>query len=183
MFKWVSKPHPSAEQLKTKALGGLTRRLGSVIAVVMTFTLGYAVKNMEDSQAQRQMRDQLTQQRKEDVAICDARIVRSDQDAKDVLLERDRLLADQTGRIADQTILIQQLQGATQQLSNTAQQLTNTTASIAQKQDQGIKARKNELHTITKAAEDAKVAVTTAQTLTAGERNQINDAVKKGVKK
>ena len=134
------------------------KNLGMVMLVVGTFTLGYAVKNMEDGRERMVAHDALIEQRQQLVAECNARIV-----------SNDALIADQTGRIAEQTTLIKQLQ--------------NVTGDIAATQKQSLKLRKTEVAAVTKAASEAHAAAAVASKgVTDKDRQQINAKVKEKAK-
>jgi hypothetical protein len=81
-----------AKAMHAATMDYVRQNVGMAMLIAGTFTLGYAVKNMEDAR-ERQFGHE---------AECNAKIV-----------SNDALIADQTGRIAEQTVLIKQLQNVT----------------------------------------------------------------------
>src|ERR1700748_1205830 len=71
--------------------------------VVGVFTIGYAVKNVEDAQDRQRAHEAWSSTEKAMGQECDARILDVQNANAKQMKERDGLLADQTQRIADQT--------------------------------------------------------------------------------
>lgn len=147
-----------AKAMHAATMDYVRKNVGMAMLIAGTFTLGYAVKNMEDARERQVSSDVLVEQRQRMEAQCNARIVAN-----------DALIADQTGRIAEQTTLIKQLQ--------------NTTGTIAENQQKSLKLRKTEVAAVAKAASEAHAAVTVASKgVTDKERQQINAKVKEKTK-
>lgn len=147
-----------AKALHAATMDYVRQNVGMAMLIAGTFTLGYAVKNMEDARERQFGHDALIEQRQRLEAECNAKLVAN-----------DTLIADQTGRIAEQTVLIKQLQ--------------NVTGSIAANQQKSMKLRKTEVEQVTKAATEAKTAATVAQKgVTEKDRQQINAKIKEKAK-
>jgi hypothetical protein len=79
------------------------------LLVAGCFTVGYAVKNMEDEGDRARAHENLNEVERQMASACDARIIGNDKLVQQRMTERDNLLADQTARIANLTQLVQVL--------------------------------------------------------------------------
>lgn len=133
------------------------KTLPITMLVVGTFTIGYAVKNIEDSHERVLAYDELRAQHRNMVAECDARLVASQQ-----------MTSDQTGRIEEQTMLIKQLQGTLDEVHVT--------------QQKNVRLSKVELSTLKRAATETQKAASVVTNGTDRDRQQINAAVREKIK-
>jgi hypothetical protein len=152
------------------------------IALVMLsagfFILGLGTKDLDDAQARKILAQQMTDQRRDLAASCDARIVQNDKLMTDRLAERDSLMRDQVARISDQATQLEN-QGnliaiiAGRQVENTERNrkaMAALQSTLKQTKDAaGVAAR-----TATDARAAAEVAAHTAEVQ---EHAQINRAV------
>lgn len=125
----------------------IRKNVGMAMLVAGTFTLGYAVKNMEDAQERKRTHDMIVDVQKSMAAECDARLVDANKAAQERMDSRDKLLADQGARLDEQTMLINV---------------------IGKRQKESIDFNHKEMGSIKKAATDAKteakIATTEAKT-------------------
>jgi hypothetical protein len=148
-----------------RALTAVRNQLGAFLLVSAAFTLGYAVKNMEDRHERISATAELREQQKMMNASCDERVYQLGQAQQQQMLERDSRLSDQLDLIAEQKDMIAQL--------------TKTTNTIATRQVAGLQQRRAELAVAKKAAE---AATTAAKGVTDHDRAAINQVVKEKAK-
>lgn len=145
----------------SKVMSSIKSQLGAFLLVSAAFTLGYAVKNMEDRHERLATGAELREQQKMMNASCDARVFQLDQAQQRQMLERDNRLNDQIAMINEQKDMIAAL--------------TRTTNTIADRQAVSIQQRKSEIAVVKKAADAAQTA---AKGATTADKEFINRLVK-----
>jgi hypothetical protein len=137
------------------------KNVGIVMLIAGTFTLGYAVKNMEDAKDRERSHTNLSEVQQSMTAECNARVLQADKLAS----MRDQLVADQTGRLEQQNEQLRS-QGLLIQL-------------MSNRQAHAIAFSHRTMAVIEKAASEARTnAVIAAKGATAQDRQKINSAVK-----
>lgn len=155
------------------------KNIGIFLLTAGAFCIGFATKDMDDAQSRRLAYESSKQQQDDAYAVCNARIIQNDKQYQAQMVERDRLLADQTGRIAEQTQLLKTQQDLIQQIAGHQQENSKVNQEAFKAITKAAKAAKTAANQAAIGASEARAEATVAaKGVTDKDRTQINKVVK-----